>query len=113
MPRKISILDDIKQTHKHWKSGKKSLKWWRNHTGYYGYNIRKLCKIPLSHPPSSISIDYIYLLQLEYVVNVTISKSARTKALGFRQEVTQVLTSKLKQKKVSVENYSFITTVTS
>jgi hypothetical protein len=106
-------MDDLHETHNHWKSSKKSLKWWKGEAGYSGCNIRRLCNIPLSHPSKTILIDYIYLLQLEYVISVTNCKSARKKALCFQQTVTQILISKLKQRGVSITDPDFFTAATS
>jgi hypothetical protein len=108
-----TLLEDLQETHNYWKSGKKTLRWWKNETGYYGCNIRRLCKISIPHPSSTILIDYVYLLQLDYVIRVATSKRAQRKAKCFRKEVLDVLKLKLKEKGISINEQSLITTATS
>ena len=106
------ILNDLQETHQQWKSGKRTLGWWRNETGYQQFNVRKFCKIPLSHPPGLILIDFLYLLQLDYVIRNTSCVPARKKAQLFRQEVSRTLRSKLKKKGIPLKTRMSVTTAT-
>jgi len=80
---------ELSELHAHWKKGEKKVKWWKREIGDPDINIRRLCKIPLPHPESSVLIAYIYLMHLNYIFERTSCKSAREKILRYRQKVLE------------------------
>jgi hypothetical protein len=84
---KKEILKKLRELHQTWKQSKKTLKWWKNETGYVGINIRILCKIPIPHPEPIVQIGCLYLIHLDYMYQ-TICEPA---ILKYRTDVCDFL----------------------
>lgn len=99
------LLYEISQIHTYWKNRTKKLKWWKSETGH-NENIRRLCKIPLSHPNSIIQISYIYLLHLEYISSRTVYRSVKKKVSTYRKQVLENLELQLSEYGIQIDTNS-------
>jgi hypothetical protein len=93
---------ELARLHRTWKQGKKTLKWWKNETGYIGINIRKFCDIPIPHPDSAIQIACLYLLHLEYISQRTYEPAIFT----FKVQVVEFLEKEVKRSSAAIRKSS-------
>jgi hypothetical protein len=94
------LRKELKELHQTWIQSQKTLKWWKNETGYTKTNIRKLCNIPLSHPKSIIQIGCLYLLHLDFMYQRTCEPAI----FKYRADVFDFLKKNVSKHNLQVQN---------